>query len=403
MSAIGQRFIGFALIALGMSSLSWAQETIPIGVLTSQSPPGSVTQGVQVLDGLEIARDILNEQGGVLGRQIELLTEDTSGLPERGRSGIEKLITQDNVVAVTGEHQSSVCLAEIEVAHRYEVPFVNVNCWSDAVRTAGYPEVFNPSPWNSLVSQAMAEVISEMGVDRVVAFAENTDYGIGQAEVLQEKLAELAPNVEYRFQVLDRTASDYTASLLPLRRNPPDMVVTIMLPPAGYQLLSQLHEQGIAPSADTWLFDGAGIADYPDFWENVSDAAKSLIALGFYHPEMKLSELGNRVADMYRERTGEAPGRLPLQATDALFVLADAIERAGSTERQAVIEALKETNFEGTRGTIEFSMEEGPTFQQWTSIPYVVYQYTDVNQDVADTQLLAGPGVEFDPNDLERP
>src|SRR5690606_5073796 len=187
--------------------------------------------GTEVTRGLEIIKDLVNSQGGVLGRPLQLLYEDTAGLPERGRSGAEKLVTGDNVVALTGQHQSSVVLAEIEVAHRYQVPYVNVNGWSDAIRQAGYEEVFNPSPWNSLVSEAMARVIKDMGVRSVVAYAENTDYGIGQAEILGRMLRQLAPEVSYEFHVIDRTAVDYVSVLLPLRRNPPEMVVTIALAP----------------------------------------------------------------------------------------------------------------------------------------------------------------------------
>src|SRR5215212_9979864 len=140
-----------AFLAL-FSGAAIAADPIPIGISIAQSPPGSVVQGVQVKDGVEIIKDIINAKGGVLGRPIKLIYEDNQGVPEKGRAAAEKLITSDKVVAVTGGHQSSVCLAEIEVAHRYEVPYVNTNCWSDDVRKKGYPEVFNPSNYNSRVS-----------------------------------------------------------------------------------------------------------------------------------------------------------------------------------------------------------------------------------------------------------
>src|SRR5207253_8327847 len=108
-------------IAAAISAPAAAQEPIAIGISIAQSPPGSVVQGVQVKDGVEIMKDIINAKGGVLGRPIKLIYEDNQGVPEKGRAAAEKLITLDKVVAVTGGHQSSVCLAEIEVAHRYEI------------------------------------------------------------------------------------------------------------------------------------------------------------------------------------------------------------------------------------------------------------------------------------------
>src|SRR5690348_5251265 len=159
-----------ATAAVFAAGVAFAAEPIKVGISIAQSPPGSVVQGTQVKDGLEIVKDIVNKQGGVLGRPIELVYEDNQGIPEKGRAASEKLITNDKVVAITGGHQSSVCLAEIEVAHRYGVPYINTNCWSDDVRTKHYPEVFNPSNYNSRVAQAMAETIAALGVKSVVAF-----------------------------------------------------------------------------------------------------------------------------------------------------------------------------------------------------------------------------------------
>ncbi|HEX7606152.1 MAG TPA: ABC transporter substrate-binding protein, partial [Usitatibacter sp.] len=199
-----KRIPWLALVAAAGFGTATAQEPIAIGVSIAQSPPGSVVQGTQVKDGVEIMKDMINAQGGVLGRPIKLIYEDNQGVPEKGRAATEKLITKDKVVAVTGGHQSSVCLAEIEVAHRYETPYVNTNCWSDDVRKKGYAEVFNPSNYNTRVSTAMAETIAAMGVKRVVAFAENTDYGIGQAKLMAEFIKVKAPNVQFKYETLDR-------------------------------------------------------------------------------------------------------------------------------------------------------------------------------------------------------
>src|SRR5690242_17881562 len=124
-----------ACIAAALAIPAFAQkDPISVGISIAQSPPGSVVQGTQVRDGLEIVKDMVNAKGGVLGRPIKLIYEDNQGIPEKGRAATEKLITKDKVVALTGGHQSSVCLAEIEVAHRYHVPYINTNCWSDDIR-----------------------------------------------------------------------------------------------------------------------------------------------------------------------------------------------------------------------------------------------------------------------------
>lgn len=398
-----QRIILAPLLLVFFGGAAHAQEPIAIGISIAQSPPGSVVQGVQVKDGVEIIKDMINAKGGVLGRPIKLIYEDNQGIPEKGRSATEKLIVKDKVVAVTGGHQSSVCLAEIEVAHRYNVPYVNTNCWSDDVRKKGYSQVFNPGNYNTRVSTAMAETIGAMGVKRVVAFAENTDYGIGQAKLMGELIKAKAPQVEYKYETLDRAGKDFTPAILALRANPPDMVVNVMLPPAAYILMNQLYEQGVAPSPKTWMYDGAGLADYPDFWQNVKGAGKYMLSFGLYHPQMPMPKVGQEVSAEYTKRTKGEPNRLIFQAADSLLLIVEAIKQGKSADPATITKTLQTMKFEGVRGPFQFSQQPGFTFQQWVDIPYVNYQLTEVNQPVSKTNLIQGPGQPLNVGKLQKP
>ena len=96
--------------------------------------------------------------------------------------------------------------------------------------------------------------------------------------------------------------------------------------------LNQLNEQGIAPTAKTLIYDASGIADYPDFWQNVSDAAKGMLVFGLYHPKMALPELGKKVAADYTAKTKNEPNRLLFQAADSLFIVVEAI-KSGRLDR----------------------------------------------------------------------
>ncbi|MBE0593296.1 MAG: ABC transporter substrate-binding protein [Gemmatimonadales bacterium] len=384
--------LAIAASATVLAAASYAAEPIVVGVSIAQSPPGSVVQGTQVKDGVDIVVKMLNDKGGVLGRPLKVIYEDNQGIPEKGRAAVEKLVNRDKVVAVTGGHQSSVCLAEIEVAHRGKTPYVNTNCWSDDIRTKGYPEVFNPGNYNTRVSSAMAETIAALKVKSVVAFAENTDYGIGQAKLLGDFLKKLAPETQYKYVALDRAGKDFTPAVLPLRGSPPELVVNIMLPPAAYILMNQLYEQGVAPGPKTIFYDGAGIADYPDFWQNVKEAGKYMLAFGLYHPAMPMPDLGKQVGDLYQKQSGNEPNRLIFQAADSVLLIARAIEKAGSTDGAAIIKALKEGEFEETRGKFRFSQDSGYSYQQWVEIPYVTYQLTEENQPISKTTLIQVPG-----------
>ena len=382
---------------------AFAVDPILIGVSLTQSPPGSVVQGKQVKDGMEIVKDMVNARGGVLGRPIQLLYEDNQGIPEKGRAATEKLITSDKVVALAGGHQSSVCLAEIEVAHRYKVPYVNTNCWSDDVRKRGYPEVFNTSPYNTLVSSVMATTLATMNVKRVVAFAENTDYGIGQAKLTGEMLKAHAPGIDYKYETLDRTSKDFTAAVLPLRANPPDVIVLSMLPPAAYLAMNQIYEQGVAPSPKTILYDGSGLADYPDFWQNVKEGGKYMLSFALYHPQMKQTKMALDIAAEYKKRTGGDVNRLVLQAADSLELVIQGIQAARSTDSDKLVKAMQTMKFESIRGIGDFSTKPGYGFQQWLEIPYVNYELTAEKQPVGQTVLIQAPGEKFNPAKIVRP
>lgn len=402
-SARGTAAVLAAAAVVGLGASAWAAEPIKVGVTIAQSPPGSVSQGTQVKDGLEVAQRMINDAGGVLGRKIQLVIEDTQGIPEKARAAVEKLITRDHVVAITGEHQSSDVLAAIEVAHHYHIPYVNTNGWADAIRQKGYPEVFNPANYNTRVAVAMAATLKQLKAKNVVAFCENTDYGVGLAKGLQTQLKAAAPGITYKYVTLDREGKDFTPALLPLRASPPDAIVEIMLPPAAYILMNQLYEQGIAPSHDTWLYDASGLADYPDFWQNVSDAGKDMLVFGLYHPKMKIPPLGKKVAAAYTAQFHHEPNRLLFQASDSLFLIAQAIKEAKSTKPEAMIKALEDIKWEGTRGTVTFSSKPGYTYHQWVEIPYVTFQITAVKQPIADSVLVQNPGEPIDTSKLVRP
>jgi branched-chain amino acid transport system substrate-binding protein len=250
---------------------------------------------------------------------------------------------------------------------------------------------------------AMAETIAAMKLKSVVAFAENTDYGIGQAKLLDKFIKEKSPGTKYKYETLDRASKDFTPAVLALRANPPDMVINIMLPPAAYILMNQLYEQGVAPTAKTWSYDGAGLADYPDFWQNVKEGGKYLLSFALYHPQMKQTKLASDIAAEYKKRTGNEVNRLVLQAADSLELVLQGIESAKSTDSAKLIKAMQTMKFDSIRGISDFSTKPGYSFQQWLEIPFVNYELTAEKQPIAQTVLLQAPGQKFDAAKIVRP
>ena len=118
---------------------------------------------------------------------------------------------------------------------------------------------------------------------------------------------------------------------------------------------------------------------------------------------MALSDFGAQVREEYMKRHEGTPSRLVFQAADSLLLIKEAIANAGSTDPDAMMEWLQQAQVPGTRGTITFSDEPGPLFQQWVETPYVTYQVTELDQTLEETTLLSAPDLEVQLDQLQQP
>ena len=106
------------------SAVALAACTIKIGGLAPLSAPGAVGGGEGMRAAMLIAESDINEAGGILGCDLKVIIADTEGLPEKASAIMEKLITQDGVVAVGGGYHSSVGVASKDVADNRQIPVV---------------------------------------------------------------------------------------------------------------------------------------------------------------------------------------------------------------------------------------------------------------------------------------
>ena len=160
-----------------MATPAQAQDTIKIGWVGPLSPPGGYAEGALMKQATELAAEEINAKGGLLGKKVEVIYEDTRGQPEEGTAAAERLISQDKVVAITGEFHSSVFLAEMEVAHKAGIPIIGVDVWALKITGLGYPEVFRVAPNQALIAGKYADWIAAAGFKNVAILSEKTDGG----------------------------------------------------------------------------------------------------------------------------------------------------------------------------------------------------------------------------------
>lgn len=377
--------------ALSLSgAAAGAADTIKVGGLAPLSSPGSYQQGPELVLGLQWAVDDVNAAGGVLGKQVELIVEDTQGRPPTGATVVEKLITKDKVVGVAGEYHSSVCKAEIEVFHQHGIPFVIGSCWSDALTAAGYDEIFRTSVYSSKLAENMVAVMMANGIGKAAGLVEDTDYGVGIAKNIEGAIEKLGADIEFSYEVVEKTSKDFVPILLKYKTQvKPEVLIVAVTQPGGFLVLKQAHEIRFAPTADTLYLDGTCTAQNDKvFWDAVKEAGNHVMMSCPYSPSVKLTELGERIKQRYIDQFDRQPNYLPLQGYDAMISLLTAIGNAGSTDGKAIIAALQALRITSTRGDIEFSQEDGVWHHQWKGVPTFIFQYTEVGQSAGDAAVL---------------
>jgi ABC-type branched-subunit amino acid transport system substrate-binding protein len=370
-------------------------ETIVIGGFGPLSAPGAYQGGIEMRQATEMAVDEINEAGGVLGKQVELIFGDTEGLPERGTAVTERLITQNKVVGLTGEYHSGVALTEMEVAHKYGVPVVFAEPWADDVTGKGYPEIFRIAPSIEFYSSIASNYIAANGWEKIVFVTEDTDYGRLQGEGWVAQLEALGiTDVEVIFA--DPATEDFTPILQRIAQDPPDMLGGVITGIGNSRMIRQACELGLAPTAEVAYFATTD-SQYPEFWETVGDCGQYAFFTYVGLPKSLWNENTEAFMANYEERYGQVAGGVAMEGYDAIYVLLKGIEQAGSTEPEAIIEALEDIEHTGVLGKIWFEYnsknpvpDDVPAWMwhQWPTPNVFILQYTEVNQSVDESAVV---------------
>ncbi|WP_025322829.1 ABC transporter substrate-binding protein [Deferrisoma camini] len=372
--------LGMALaVTLGMGS-AWAADTVKIGVVGPRTG-GAAATGKAFEEGIQIALDYVNSHGGVLGKKLEVVFEDTAGSPDKAAAAFERLVTRDKVAMVLGESHSSAALAEIEVANRLQVPFVVVEAWADPITAKNYKWVFRAGPSNSgVVNETIAKWVEHEGFKRVYIVAENTDWGLGIKGLCEKALKKRG--IQYASLVTERKAQDHYTELAKIKQFDPDVVLAFVYGTGLHYFIAQAGEVGLTPKAV--ILDGAGPPSlWPDFWTNVGEYGDKECFVSSMHEKVELTPLATHFRKAYIKAFGKKPSDYKSRSIfDAILIAADAINRAGSLDAGKIVSALETTSLEVTRGTVRFGTTKGgPEYHHWMP-PMLVIQWQNREQVV---------------------
>ncbi len=354
----------------------FAEEPIRIGL---QAPiTGSFAiEGQMARQCVEVAAELINKQGGILGRPVEIIVADDASNPRDSALAAQKLISQ-GVVAAIASYGSSVTEPAADLYERNRV--VCVAYGATAVRLTMGKErryFFRTCGRDDSQGEFFARfAVETMGWRRIAIMHDNQTYGKGVAEetkkYLEPYIGEGRAEIVY-YDAITPGEQDYSAALTKLRESNPDVwYYTAYYPEAGL-LVRQAREMGI-----TVPFVGSNAVPNEDF---VRIAGLEYVAGTFMTQEPLPQDLNTPKAQVffaaYRAKYGNIPSSpWPIYAADALFALAQAIENAKSIKPDDIAQAMRTMeNAEGITGPIVFT-ERGDR----KGVPYAMYRYNEKGQ-----------------------
>ena len=336
----------FASALVSLTFARAAEEPIRIGEYASITGK-EASLGQSSHNGTMMAIDDLNAAGGVLGRPLLLITEDTQSKPGESATAAKKLISRDKVVALLGEVASSRSLEAAPVAQLAKVPMISPASTNPKVTETGN-YIFRTCFIDPFQGPVMAKFAQEkLRAQRVALMVSNSSaYSIGLAKFFREAFTANGGTIvlEQKYAEGDK---DFKAQLTAIKAAGVDAVFNPGYYNEGALIVLQARDLGL-----TLPIFGA------DSWE-----AEALIELGgkaiegaylcsHYSPADPSPRVQNFV-QAYKKRFGTTPDSNASLGYDSVLVLVDAIKRAGSTDRAKIRDALAATkNFAAVTGNI---------------------------------------------------
>jgi len=315
------------------------------------------TFGISSHEGTLMAIEEINAAGGVLGRKLELLTEDTQSKAGESQTVVNKLIARDGAIAILGEVASSRSLEAAKVCQDSKTPMISPSSTNPKVTESG-DYIFRVCFIDPFQGTVMANFATQtLKAKKVAVFTDvKSDYSKGLAKFFKERFVANGGTiaVELDYNGGDK---DFKAQLTAIKAANPDGVFV----PGYYTDAALICVQAKQLGLNVPLFGGDG-------WESEklteigSDAVEGHYFSTHYHPDVG-SELSKKFVENYRKRwNGKTPDALAACGYDSAIVLVDGIKRAGTTDGAKLREAIAATkDFQAVTGTITINPQRDAT------------------------------------------
>ncbi|WP_153125136.1 ABC transporter substrate-binding protein [Peribacillus tepidiphilus] len=323
--------------------------TVKVGVISWLTGAGA-GYGEAITNGLKLANKEINAEGKV---NIELLTEDSAGKQEQALSAAQKLMNSENVSVIIGPTLSTEMKVVGPEADLNGVPIIGTSTTADGIPQIGDYVFRNSIPETLAIPASVQKAVEAFGVKKVAILYGNDDVFTKSGYDTMKKVAEDMGLEVLTTETFQKGQADYNAQLTKIKGTNPDLILCSALYNEGAVIMNQARKMGI-----TVPFVGGNGFNSPEVIKIAGDSANGLIVATPWFGG-KQDEKVQGFVEKYKAEYGKEPDQFAAQAYDALYILAAAIERAGSDDRNAIRDALAETKgFEGILGEMSFD-EEG--------------------------------------------
>ena len=348
-----------SVLILSFTSTGFAQNEIRIGVIFPLTGPLAGT-GQGLLEGVKLAADIINNKNNLnmplaknaglpnlKGAKIKIIAGDHQGKPEIGMAEAERLITQEKVVAIIGCYNSAVTATASQAAERYGIPFLNDSSTSPSLTERGFKWFFRTTPNDDLLSENFYHFLNDVKKRKKVAmgtialFNENTLFGVDSRK-FQEKYAK-----QYGYNIsgvvlYPAKSTQLTSEIQKLRSYNPSIIMQTSYTADAILSMKTYKELNFAPTA--LLANNAGFND-PELIKALGNDANYILSREVWAKDLSAKKpMIKTIADRFEKQAGKPMSGDYARSFTGMIVLADAINRAGSTEPAKIQKALLETN-----------------------------------------------------------
>lgn len=362
------RKITVLLASLGMlfamSGGVLAADTIKLGVAGPHS--GDLAPyGIPAMRAAQLVVKKVNADGGVLGKQVELLIQDDQCKPEIATNTATKLVSQGADV-VLGHICSGATKAALGIYKDAEIPVMSPSATNPALTQSGdYPNFFRTIASDDMQAKLAVDfAVNELGKKKIAVLHDKGDYGKGFAEYAKKYLDEMDGVEVVLFEGITPGAMDYSSIVQKVRRENADALIFGGYHPEASKLVSQMDRKRVKA---TFISDD-GVKD-ESFLKVAGEAAEGAYMTG--PRDLSRIPLNAQAIQDFKDEYGSDPGAFYQEGYSAALALLNAIEKAGSTDYAAVTKALRTEYVETPVGKIKFD-ERGDAEGVGFSVYHVV-------------------------------